>query len=125
MYNEIIENIQRSLSGNSNLDKDYLISQLDFYKNHEYASEITKEISRMFWDCLSDEEADFLNRSHENNEILKTFDDVIELVEKNDRKTALEELEKFFDTFIDKYSSSNDYQYHSFSNPLEVLIFYN
>lgn len=125
MYEEIIENIQKSLSGNSALDKDYLISQLDFYKNHEYASEITKEISRMFWDCLSEEEVDFLNESHEKNEILKTFDQAIELVEKNDNKSALKVLEKFFDTFIDKYSSSNEYQYHSFLNPLEVLIFYN
>ena len=71
MYKEIIENIQKSLSGNSDMDKDYLISQLDFYKNHEYASEITKEISRLFWDCLSEEEVDFLNESHEKNEILK------------------------------------------------------
>ena len=125
MYEEIIENIQKSLSGNPKLDKDYLISQLDFYKSHEYASEITKEISRLFWDCLSEEEVDFLNESHENNEILKTFDHVIELVEKNDKKSALEFLEKFFDSFIDKYSSSKDYQYHSFLNPLEVLIFYN
>ena len=125
MYKEIIENIQKSLSGNLDMDKDYLISQLDFYKNHEYASEITKEISRLFWDCLSDEEVDFLNESHEKNEILKTFDKAIGLVEDNDKKTALEVLEKFFDTFIDKYSSSNDYRYHSFLNPLEVLIFYN
>lgn len=125
MYDEIIENIQKSLSGNSTLDKDYLISQLDFYKSHEYAGEITKEISKMFWDCLSPEEADFLNKSHENNEILKTFDNVIEYVEKNDKKSALELLDKFFDTFIDKYSSSNEYHYHSFLNPLEELIFYN
>ena len=125
MYKEIIENIQKSLSGNSDMDKDYLISQLDFYKNHEYASEITKEISRLFWGCLSEDEVDFLNESHEKNEILKTFDHVIELLENNDKKSALKALEKFFDTFIDKYSSSDEYRFHSFLNPLEVLIFYN
>lgn len=125
MYKEIIENIQKSLSGNSDMDKDYLISQLDFYKNHEYASEITKEISRLFWDCLSEEEVDFLNESHEKNEILKTFDQAIELLEDNEKKSALELLDNFFDTFIDKYSFSDEYRYHSFLNPLEVLIFYN
>ena len=125
MCKEIIEDIQRNLCGNPTLDKDYLISQLDFYKRHECANEITREISRMFWDCLSDEEVDFLNRSHENNEILKAFDDVIELVENNQKRVALESLEKFFDTFRDKYSYSGDYQYHSFLNPLEELIFYN
>ena len=125
MYNEIIIKIQRSLSGNPDLDKDYLVSQLDFYKNHEYAPQIIKEISRMFWDCLSPAEVDFLNKSHENNEILKTFDDVIELVEKNNKKAALELLDNFMDAFIDKYSSSKDFDYHSFLNPLEELMFYN
>lgn len=125
MTEEIISQIKRNLSGNSNLDKDYLISQLDLYKNHEYASEITKEISKMFWDCLSPEEVDFLNKSHETNEILRTFDNVIELIEKNDKKSAFEFLETFFSTFRDKYSSSREYQYHSFSNPLEELIFFN
>ena len=125
MYNEIVENIQRNLGGNSDLDKDYLVSQLDFYKNHEYAPQIAKEISRLFWECLSPSEADFLNRSHEKNEILKTFDDVVELIENNDKKSALNLLDRFFDTFMDKYSNSEDYQYHSFINPLEELIFYN
>ena len=125
MYNEIVENIQRNLSGNPDLDKDYLVSQLDFYKNHEYASQIAKEISKLFWNCLSPSEVDFLSRSHENNEILKTFDDVVELVENNDKVSALELLDNFFDTFMDRYSKSEDYQYHSFINPLEELIFYN
>ena len=125
MYNEIVENIQRNLSGNPDLDKDYLVSQLDFYKNHEYASQIAKEISKLFWNCLSPSEVDFLSRSHENNEILKTFDDVVELVENNDKVSALELLDNFFDTFLDRYSKSEDYQYHSFINPLEELIFYN
>ena len=100
MYNEIVENIQRNLSGNPDLDKDYLVSQLDFYKNHEYASQIAKEISKLFWNCLSPSEVDFLSRSHENNEILKTFDDVVELVENNDKVSALELLDNFFDTFL-------------------------
>ena len=125
MYDEIIIKIRRSLSGNPDLDKDFLVSQLDFYKNHEYAPQIIKEISKMFWDCLSPYEVDFLNRSHENNEILKTFDNVIELVENNDKKAALELLDKFMETFVDKYSLSEDYEYHSFLNPLEELIFYN
>ena len=125
MYNEIVENIQRNLSGNSDLDKDYLVSQLDFYKNHEYAPQIAKEISRLFWNCLSPSEADFLNRSHEKNEILKAFDDVVEMVENNEKDSALDLLDRFFDTFEDRYSNSEDYQYHSFINPLEELIFYN
>ncbi|WP_297979911.1 hypothetical protein [uncultured Methanobrevibacter sp.] len=125
MCDEIIKNIQRNLSGNSDLDKSYLVSQLDFYKNHEHAPQIIKGISALFWDCLTDDEVDFLDKSHNNNEILKAFDDVIELIEAKDKGSALILLEGFFKNFNDDYSNSSKYQYHSFLNPLEVLIFYN
>ena len=43
-YKEIINEIKRNLTGNSNQDKSYLIAQSIKYKNHEYSSEIIKEI---------------------------------------------------------------------------------
>ena len=49
MTKEIINQIKRNLSGNPDLDRDYLVSQLDYYKNHESAYEIIKEISGLIW----------------------------------------------------------------------------
>ena len=54
-YKEIINEIKRNLTGNNNQDKSYLIAQSIKYKNHEYSSEIIKEISILLLDCLSDE----------------------------------------------------------------------
>ena len=52
MTDEIISQIKRNLSGNPDLDRDYLISQLEFYKNHEFSYEIIKEISKLIWQSL-------------------------------------------------------------------------
>ena len=52
MTEEIISQIKRNLSGNPDLDRDYLVSQLDYYQNHESSYEIIKEISAMIWQSL-------------------------------------------------------------------------
>ena len=52
MTEEIISQIKRNLSGNPDLDRDYLVSQLDCYKNHESSYEIIREISRLIWQSL-------------------------------------------------------------------------
>ena len=58
MYEEIIKEIKANLGQNKDLNKQYLSSQIDRYKDHPYNKEIIREISRMMWDCLSDEEKD-------------------------------------------------------------------
>ena len=102
MTKEIINQIKRNLSGNPDLDRDYLVSQLDYYKNHESAYEIIKEISGLIWQSL-----DFYHE--ENNEeskktnVSRILDEVIPLIENRDKKTALEKLDNFMSHFDDKY----------------------
>ena len=104
MTKEIINQIKRNLSGNPDLDRDYLVSQLDYYKNHESAYEIIKEISGLIWQSL-----DFYHE--ENNEeskktnVSRILDEVIPLIENRDKKTALEKLENFMSHFEDKYEN--------------------
>ncbi|MBO7443696.1 MAG: hypothetical protein J6T69_02620, partial [Methanobrevibacter sp.] len=52
MIEEIISQIKRNLSGNPDLDRDYLISQLDYYQNHEYSYEIIKEIKKEYFEKI-------------------------------------------------------------------------
>ena len=56
MYNEIINKVKLNLGENKDLNRKYLVSQIEKYKNHPYNTEIIKELSRMLWDCLDDEE---------------------------------------------------------------------
>ena len=94
MTEEIISQIKRNLSGNPDLDRDYLVSQLDQYKNHESAYEIIKEISGLIWQSLDfyHEENDY--ESNKTN-VSRILDEVIPLIENRDKKTALEKLDNF------------------------------
>ena len=115
MTKEIINQIKRNLSGNPDLDRDYLVSQLDYYKNHESAYEIIKEISGLIWQSL-----DFYHE--ENNEeskktnVSRILDDVIPLIENRDKKTALEKLENFMSHFEDKYENEEIHKESDFKS---------
>ena len=56
MYEDIIKDIKANLGENKELNRKYLSSQIEKYKDHPYNKEIIKEISRMMWDCLSEDE---------------------------------------------------------------------
>ena len=115
MTEEIISQIKRNLSGNPDLDRDYLVSQLDQYKNHESAYEIIKEISGLIWQSL-----DFYHE--ENNEeskktnVSRILDEVIPLIENRDKKTALEKLDNFMSHFEDKYENEEIHKESDFKS---------
>ena len=115
MTEKIISQIKRNLSGNPDLDRDYLVSQLDYYKNHENAYEIIKEISGLIWQSL-----DFYHE--ENNEeskktnVSRILDEVIPLIENRDKKTALEKLDNFMSHFGDKYENEEIHKESDFKS---------
>ena len=55
MYEDIINEIKSNLGENPDLNKKYLSGQIEKYADHPYNKEIIKEISRMMWDCLSED----------------------------------------------------------------------
>lgn len=115
MTEEIISQIKRNLSGNPDLDRDYLVSQLDYYKNHESAYEIIKEISRLIWQSLDFYLDDNDNKSKKTN-VSRILDEVIPLIENRDKKTALEKLENFMSYFLDKYENEEIHKESDFKS---------
>ena len=115
MTEEIIRQIKMNLSGNSDLDRDYLVSQLDFYKNHENAYEIIKEISGLIWQSL-----DFYHEENEDESkktnVSRILDEVIPLIENRDKKTALEKLDNFMSYFEDKYENEEIHKESDFKS---------
>lgn len=115
MTKEIINQIKRNLSGNPDLDRDYLVSQLDYYKNHESAYEIIKEISGLIWQSL-----DFYheenNEESKNTNVSRILDEVIPLIENRDKKTALEKLDNFMSHFGDKYENEEIHKESDFKS---------
>ena len=77
MYEEIIKRIKSNLGSNNDLNRQYLSDQMDVYKDHPYNKEIIREISRMMWDCLSeDEKQEFIDISARENPIMDILNDI-------------------------------------------------
>ena len=124
MYEKIIKEIKSNLGENKDLNRQYLSSQIEVYKDHPYNKEIIKEISRMMWDCLSDDEKqEFIELSEKENPILDILNDIYFDIENGNYETPLKELDEFMQTFPEMFEDDNVSEYHYFTNPLEELIF--
>ncbi|PWB87613.1 hypothetical protein [Methanobrevibacter thaueri] len=124
MYEEIIKEIKANLGENRDLNRQYLSSQIEVYKDHPYNKEIIKEISRMMWDCLSDDEKqEFIEISERENPIMDILNDIYYDIENGNYETPLEELNAFMETFPEMFKDDKVSEYHYFTNPLEDLIF--
>lgn len=55
-YESIMQNIQSALTGDRKHDFEYLTTQIEQYKKHEYGKEIIRECGRMLYNMFSDEE---------------------------------------------------------------------
>ena len=116
MYEEIINKIKSN--------RQYLSSQIEVYKDHPYNKEIIKEISRMMWDCLSDEEKrEFIEVSERENPVMDILNDIYYDIENGNYEKPLEKLDKFMETFPEMFEDDKVSEYHYFTNPLEELIF--
>ena len=117
MYNEIINEIKANLGENRDLNRKYLSAQIEKYKDHPYNKEIIREVSRMMWDCLSDEEKEeFIEISEKENPIMDILNEVSQFIEVGDYEKALDKLFmdlcKFNDNIEDiliKCSTLNDF----------------
>ena len=124
MYEEIIKEIKSNLGTNKDLNRQYLSSQIEIYKDHPYNKEIIREISRMMWDCLSeDEKQEFIEVSNNENPIMDILNDIYFDIENGNYETPLHGLDKFMETFPGMFEDDKVSEYHFFTNPLEELIF--
>ena len=124
MYDDIIKEIKSNLGQNKDLNRKYLMSQIEKYSDHPYNKEIIREISRMMWDCLSDDEKEeFINISNTENPIMDILNEISEFLEVGDYMTALDRLKNFMETFPGMFEDDRVSEYHSFTNPLEEILF--
>ena len=124
MYEDIIKEIKANLGENKDLNRQYLSSQIEVYKDHPYNKEIIKEISRLMWDCLSeDEKQEFIEISERENPIMDILNDIYFDVENGNYEIPLEKLNAFMETFPEMFEDDKVSEYHYFTNPLEDLIF--
>lgn len=125
MYDEIINEIRSNLGENQELNKKYLSSQIEKYVDHPYNKEIIREISRMMWDCLTeDEQREYAELSENENPIMDILNEVTPDIELGEYKSALEKLDRFMDNYPPMFEDDKVSEYHFFTNPLEEILFY-
>lgn len=124
MYEDIIRNIKLNLGENNELNRKYLSSQIENYKDHPYNKEIIREISRMMWDCLSDEEKkEFIEVSQNETPIIDILEETYPYIENGEYESALNLISSFMDVFPPMFEDDQVSEYHYFTNPLEEEIF--
>lgn len=124
MYEEIISEIKSNLGENPELNKKYLSGQIEKYSDHPYNKEIIREISRMMWDCLTDDEKNEFNEiSEKENSIMDILNEISYDLEEGEYKTALDKLDNFMETFPEMFEDDRASEYHFFTNPLEEILF--
>lgn len=124
MYEKIIKEIKSNLGSNKDLNRQYLSSQIEVYKDHPYNKEIIKEISRMMWDCLSEnEKQEFIDIAEKENPIMDILNDIYFDIENGNYETPLNKLDEFMETFPGMFEDDKVSEYHFFTNPLEEMIF--
>ncbi|MDO5815240.1 MAG: hypothetical protein Q4Q18_06345 [Methanobrevibacter sp.] len=124
MYEKIIKEIKSNLGENKDLNRQYLSDQIEVYKDHPYNKEIIKEISRLMWDCLSeDEKQEYIEISQKETPIMDILNDIYYDIENGNYETPLKELDNFMKTFPGMFEDDKVSEYHFFTNPLEEMIF--
>ncbi len=125
LYEELINEIKSNLGENPDLNKKYLSDQIEKYADHPYNKEIIKEISRMMWDCLTeDEKNEFIEISEKENPIMDILNEISYDIEEGEYKIALEKLDDFMESFPGMFEDDKVSEYHFFTNPLEEILFH-
>lgn len=124
MYDEIINEIRLNLGENPELNKKYLSSQIEKYADHPYNKEITRELSRMIWDCLTeDEQKEFIEISEIENPMMDILEEISYDIQNEEYETALDKLDRFMESFYETFDDDRVSEYHFFTNPLEEILF--
>ena len=124
MHDEIINEIKSNLGENKELNKKYLSSQIEKYVDHPYNKEIIREISRMMWNCLSEEEQnEYAQISQNETPIMDILNEVTPDIESGEYQPALDKLEKFMESYTPMFEDDKASEYHFFTNLLEEILF--
>lgn len=126
MYEAIIADIKSNLGDNNKKNRDYLISQLHEYENHEFSKEILREIGRLLWDCLSDDEQnEYIEISQSEEPVKNILNEVNEDIQNGNFEKALNRLDYFLvNGNLRFYEEDTLTEYHHFANPLEEILFH-
>lgn len=95
-YQEIMRDIASGLTGENEKDIQYLMEQMEKYKDHEFGKEIIRACGRLISGMLPEEKVnEFANAFEKDNaEIENELDDLFSTLQSGDYNLALNKVEK-------------------------------
>lgn len=123
-YLDIIEDITSNLTGDSRKDFDYLQSEADKYKDHEYSLEIVRSISRLLCKVMPDDMNDEIDKMFSNMQL--STDTVVAEVQLKIREGDLDQAERMIKTALFPESMFKEDKvsiFFAFNNPIEEIYY--
>lgn len=128
-YKEIIEDIKKGLTGDSEVDALYLESKIGIYKNHASSEKILGFCIDLILEKLSEEEREALKEWVERPGagIRAALDGVEEAMVNGNYEEAKKILEPLIDEIeeIDDYEDTDSTVYRTFHEPFELIMYEN
>lgn len=129
-YQEIMRDIASGLTGENEKDIQYLMEQMEKYKDHEFGKEIIRACGRLISGMLPEEKVnEFANAFEKDNaEIENELDDLFSTLQSGDYNLALNKVEKLVEN-AEELISAGMYQndlvsdYFCFINPMQELLY--
>lgn len=129
-YQEIMRDIASGLTGENEKDIQYLMEQMEKYKEHEFGKEIIRACGRLISGMLPEEKVnEFANAFEKDNaEIENELDDLFSTLQSGDYNLALNKVEKLVEN-AEELISAGMYQndsvsdYFCFINPMQELLY--
>lgn len=129
-YQEIMRDIAGGLTGENEKDIQYLMEQMEKYKDHEFGKEIIRACGRLISGMLPEEKVNEFADAFEkdNAEIENEIDDLFSTLQSGDYNLALNKVEKLVEK-AEELISAGMYQndsvsdYFCFINPMQELLY--
>ena len=129
-YQEIMRDIASGLTGENEKDIQYLMEQMEKYKDHEFGKEIIRTCGRLISGMLPEEKVNEFADAFEkdNAEIENELDDLFSTLQSGDYNLALNKVEKLVEN-AEELISAGMYQndsvsdYFCFINPMQELLY--
>lgn len=127
-YEQIMQEIKSNLSGQADIDLQYLQTQINKYKDHEQSQELIEGIGRLLFEILPAELKVQLSDTLEAN--LQEMGSVLEqaqnqVAEQNYEQglSLLESLVEKIDAVAPRFDADSEHEYLCFDNVLEEILY--
>ena len=126
-FDDIMHSIKAGLTGEPEIDIEYLKGQIERYKDHELNKEIIRACARLMYDLLPAETVEELSKAIDQDSL--GVDTTLEEVQYNIYKKDYDKALSTIEALVKKVEDLNAFQddsvseYHNFDEPFEEILY--